>query len=232
MEENKENNILLDFEEKTSEIKLAEDTKPFEDKPKADKKSVKISLRTIIIVVVIVAVLVLVYIFKGVFVAATVNGSPIGRLTVIEKLEKASGQALLDSLIEQKLIADEAQAQNIEVTDEEVAEEIKKIEDQISAQGGDLDDTLAQQGMSRQELEEQILLQKQVEKMLVDKIEVSDEDVANYISTYQLDIADEEMETAYGQIKAQIKNQKLSQEVETFLGDLKDKADIKYFVKY
>jgi len=236
-----ENKNMMDKEEKSLEIDLVEDIESLasekknetkEEKPKADKKIIKISLRTIVVVVVVIAVLILAYIFKGLLVAATVNGSPIGRLTVIEKLEKASGQTLLDSLIEQKLITDEAAARNIEVTNEEVADEIKKIEDQISAQGGNLEDTLEQQGMTRQDLEEQILLQKQLEKMLSDKIEVTDDDVANYISTYKLDIPEEQQATAYEQIKAQIKNQKLSQEFDTFLGELKDKADIKYFVKY
>jgi hypothetical protein len=99
MEKNKENSDLSEQEEKINEIIPSK-----EPKVAKKKKIIKIPVRTIIVLIIIIALLALAYIFKGLLVVATVNGSPIGRLGVIEKLEKASGKTLLDSMIEQKLI--------------------------------------------------------------------------------------------------------------------------------
>ena len=57
----------------------AESLNAQEHQQKAYKKSIKIkiSIKTAIIIVVIIALGVLAYIYKGLFIAATVNGSPI-----------------------------------------------------------------------------------------------------------------------------------------------------------
>ena len=57
----------------------------------------KINLKTAIIIAVVIVVGVLAYIYKGSFIAVTVNGSPISRFAVIGKLEKTSGKQTLDS---------------------------------------------------------------------------------------------------------------------------------------
>ena len=67
---------------------LSSSTNAQEHQKKTEKKSIKISLKTVIIILVIIAFGAL-YIFKGLFIAATVNGTPISRLTVIQKLEKS-----------------------------------------------------------------------------------------------------------------------------------------------
>lgn len=196
------------------------------------KKTIKINLCTIIIVVIVIAVLVLAYIFKGLFIAATVDGSLISRLTVVERLEKISGQSILDSLINQKLVSAAARAQNIEITAEEIAEEIKNLEDQFAAQGSTLDEVLEMQNMTRADLEEEIIFQKQLEQLVTDKITVTDEEVADYISTYELEIPEDQQELANEQIRNELKNQKINQEVDALINNLKEDADIKYFVKY
>ena len=70
----------------------------------AFKKRQFISTKTAIIIAVIIILAALVYYYKGLFIAATINGSPITRLAVIKELEKASGKQALDSLITKKLI--------------------------------------------------------------------------------------------------------------------------------
>src|SRR3990167_8103091 len=70
------------------------------------QKQITISIKAAIVIGVIIVVGALAYRYKGLLVAATVNGSPISRFSVIEELEKKSGKATLDALIIQKLIAD------------------------------------------------------------------------------------------------------------------------------
>ncbi|HPI67401.1 MAG TPA: hypothetical protein PKZ16_02575 [bacterium] len=205
-----------------------------EELPPEDKKvvKIKISRKAIIVAAVVIVVLVLAYFLKGIFIAATVDGSPIGRLTVIQKLEKISGKNLLDSLINQKLVEQEAKDKKIVVTAEEVEAEIKKIETQVSTQGLTLEEALAAQYMKLEDLKKQITFQKQVEKMIADKIKVTDEEVEQYISDNKVTLEAGQEASAKEQIKAGLENQKFNQAGEDLLKALKDKAKIRYFVEY
>ena len=198
----------------------------------ADEKSIKISIKTAIIIVVIIALGALAYIYKGLFIAATVDGSPISRLAIIQKLEKASGKNLLDSLITEKLVQNEAKAKKIVVSKDEINGEIKKIEDRILAQGGTLDAALASQGMTTDDLKKQIILQKEVEKLVADKINVTDEEVAQYIKDNKVSIPKGEEAAANDQIKNELRNQKLNKETDALIAALKSQAKIRYFVNY
>lgn len=202
--------------------------------PEDDKKviKIKISRQAALIIGGVIVVLVAVYLLKGLLIAATVNGSPIGRLTVINKLEKASGKNLLDSLINQKLVSKEAKAKNIVVSDEEIDTEIKNLEIQVTAQGTNLDAALALQGMNRDDLRQQIIFQKQVEKLVADKTAVTEAEVAKYITDNKINIPKGQEATANAQIKSELSNQKLNQAATSLLETLKSQAKIKYFVKY
>ena len=207
-----------------------------ESQQKAGKKFIKISFKTtillIIILIIIIAIGALVYVNKGLFIVATVNGSPISRLTIIQKLEKASGKSLLDSLITEKLIQDEASAKKIVISNEEINGEIKKIEDQVTAQGGTLDAALAAQGMSMDDLKTRIILQKEMEKLLADKINVTDAEVAQYITDNKVSVPTGREAAINDQIRSELSSQKLNNEAQTLITDLKSKAKIQYFVNY
>ena len=77
---------------------------------------------------IILFIILLLYFFKGLFIAAIVNGEPITRLSVVKELEKQSGKATLDNLITKKLILQEAKKRNVQVTKADLDSEIKKIE--------------------------------------------------------------------------------------------------------
>ncbi len=203
-----------------------------EHRQKADKKSMKIGVKTAIIIAVVIIIGALAYAYKGLFIAATVDGSPISRLTVIQELEKASGKSLLDSLINEKLIQNEVSAKKIVVSDDEINSEIKTIGDQVAAQGNTLDAALAAQGMSIDDLKKRITIQKELEKLVADKINVTDEEVAQYIKDNEISIPEGKEAAIAGQIKNEIRNQKLNTEAQTLITDLKSKAKIQYFINY
>ena len=210
----------------------AESTSVQEHQQKTDEKSIKISIKTVIIIVVSIALGVLAYIYKGLFIAATVNGTPISRLTIIQKLEKASGKSLLDSLITEKLIQDEADAKKIVVSNDEINAGIKEVQDQIVAQGSTLDAALSAQGMSMDDLKKRIIVQKEVEKLVADKINVTDQEIAQYIIDNKISIPSGQEAAINDQVKNELRNQKLNTEAQTLINDLKAKAKIRYFVNY
>ena len=218
-----------------------------ESQPPAEKKSItggkppgiwnimfpiKIGIKAIVIVAVIIALAGLAYVYKGLFIAATVDGRPISRFAIIQKLEKASGKNLLDSLITEKLIQNEANAKKITVSNDEINAEIKKIEDQITTQGSTLDAALKAQGMSQDDLRKNIILQLEVEKLVAGKMNVTDDEVAQYIKNNAITIPAGQEAAMTAQIKEQLRSQKLSTEANVLITALKAQAKISYFVNY
>jgi parvulin-like peptidyl-prolyl isomerase len=170
---------------------------------------------------------------KGVFIAATVNGSPISRLSVITELEKQGGKQALESLISERLIKAELKKSNIVVSDADVDTEIKKIEEQVASQGGTLEEALTAQGMSMDILRTQIATQKGLEVLLADKVKVSDEELATALKSAEGSAPEgmttDELKTA---ITEQLKQQKFQEEAQKWIADITAGADIKYFVTY
>lgn len=170
---------------------------------------------------------------KGIFVAATVNGSPISRLSVIAELEKQGGKQALESIITERLIGAELQKNNIVVSDADIDAEIKKIEEQVASQGGTLEEALTAQGMSMDVLRTQIATQKGLEQLLSDKITISDEELATASKSAEGSapegMTSDELKTA---ITEQLKQQKFQGEAQKWIADITANADIEYFVTY
>lgn len=183
--------------------------------------------------VAVVLVIVALVFAKGLFVAATVNGSPISRWSVIKELEKQGGKQALESMIDSKVIEGEINKQKITIDQSEVDAEIKKIETQVSAQGGTLDQALAAQGMTKEKLIQQITIQKKLQKLLADKVAVSEAEIDAYIKDSKATLPkDMKMEDFRKKIGEQLKQQKFQQEAQTWVSDLTAKAKIKYYVNY
>jgi len=204
---------------------------------KAGKTKKKIDLKKYrkpaLLAVGLLAVLAAAYQYKGVFVSAVVNGSPISRLSVIRELEKEAGQQALDRLITKKLIAAEVARKKIVVTPSDIDAEVKKIGDSVTKQGGTLEEALAQQGMTEGDLREQMLMQKELEKILGNKVKVTDEDVTRYV-TQSKAAAPAGMSDAdfMDQIREQLKSQKFNDEVGKWIAAAKAKASIRYYAGY
>lgn len=183
-------------------------------------------------VAVFLAVLILaglVYFLKGQLIVATVNGKPVWRLTLLAELEKQSGKEVLDSLITKTLILQEAQKQKVIISEDEITQEITTLEEKIREQGQDLDNLLSLQNMSRVELREQIKIQKMIEKMVGANIQVSDQEIDSYLEENK-DFLPQEVssEEAREDARSKITQQKISEEIQTWINSLKEKAVINY----
>lgn len=180
-------------------------------------------------VVLLAAVL---FFYKGLFVAATVNGQPISRLAVVSQLEKQGGKQALSNLIVEALVRQEAQKKHIVVTQSDVDAQLKKIEDQLKGQGVTLDDALAAQGLSRSDLVNQLELEGMLTK-LVGPASVSDADVQKYMdankNTLPTNLSEQELKA---QVKSQLEQQAVQQKEQAYVASLQKNAKINYFVSY
>ena len=188
---------------------------------------------TVAIGIAVILLLVGLFFVKGIFIAATVDGSPISRLSVIKELEKQGGKQALESIINKKLIENELNKQKITADKEEVDKEIKKIEAQVAGQGSTLASALAMQGMTEEKLREQITIQEKLKKVLADKIAVTDTEVDAYIKDNKVTPPkDAKLEDFRKQIRDQLTQQKFQQEAQKWVSSLIAGAKIKYYVKY
>ncbi|MBI1862618.1 SurA N-terminal domain-containing protein [Candidatus Microgenomates bacterium] len=198
---------------------------PVEHKP-SDKKKYLLPLSVLVI-------LALLYAFKGMFIAATVNGQPIGRLTVIRELEKQSGKRALENLVTKSLIIQEGKKKNITVSDTDIANQIKKIEKNISAQGMTLDQALQAQGMSKDALKEELKVQLIAQKLVGDKVNITDKDVADYQSQNKEMFAQNPSQAPSAeQIREQLKQQKQQQLTQDYITKLRKDAKVAYYTSY
>ena len=220
-----------DKKQKTPQKKIiVEDLVKKEETPViSKKKSSKIFFYAFILIVIAL----LIYFGAKFFLAASVNGQLVSRLSVIKALEKQGGRKILDDMILKILITQEAKKRKITVTKKDLDAEIKKIETNITSQGMTLDQLLQQQGMSKSDLIEEVNIQMLLTKMIGDSIKVSEKEIDEYIDLQKKQLPeDSTQEFPREQVKATINQQKLQEKAQSFIAELKAKAKINYFIEY
>ena len=139
-----------------------------------------INMHIIFLVIIIGVIIGLYYKYGNV---AVVNGKGISRITYIKKLEKNDSKQLLEQMITENLIWGEANKKGIKIDKSVIDEEIKKIEEQIISQGQTLELALSSRGMSRKDLEDQISLQKIVERLSATETQITQAQIDEFLKT-------------------------------------------------
>ena len=178
----------------------------------------------VVIVVIILLLAGLVVAKKNWFVVAMVNNRPITSVELYQKLNQRYGKDVLDSLIEEKLIKDEAKKQKASVSSQEVDKKLKEIEDQLGGKEA-LDFALSSRGLSLAQLREQINVQLLVEKMVGKDIQVSDKDIEDFIKDNPA-----AKDLSKDKVKEQVRSQKINEKFPTWLEEIKKKAKISKFI--
>lgn len=181
---------------------------------------------------VIVAVLVAVF-FKSLFVVAMVNGKPISRLELIGELERLAGKQALNSLVTRVLIEQEAAKKKVAVTQKETDEAVAKLTDDLKKQGQDINKLLTAQGMTMSSLQEQLRVQKLVEKIFEKDLKVTDKEVTDYIEKNKEQLPENQDEASLKEsVMQQLKQQKLSDLFQGWLQTAQKNAKITYYLNF
>lgn len=202
--------------------------------PQQEKRvPIKFTKRRLIISVIVILIAGSIFLYKKQFAAVTVNGETISKQQIIRELEKRGGKQVLNDLITQVLIAQEAKRKGIKMSDQEINAETKKVEATLVKQGQNLEQALQQQGMTKQDFTEQMQVRKMIEKMVGRDIEITDKELDEFIKQNQMFIP-EATNSAEGRDNAreQLKQQKVKEKYQPWIADLQKKAKINYFVKY
>jgi|GEM_PF-5630854 len=172
------------------------------------------------------------YLGKSLVVSAIVGRTPVFTWTLNKKVNSLYRQNVLNALIERTLVKNEAKKQGISVTDDEVNTEIDRIKSQIEATGGDLDSYLAMNGESYNDFVEDVSYNVIVEKLLLPKINISDQDIQDYFDQ-NTDLFDPgtKLEDVKDQIVQNLQYQQMQQQYSTLVSQLQANAKIITFVK-
>jgi parvulin-like peptidyl-prolyl isomerase len=181
----------------------------------------------------IVIIIGLAYIFRGQFIAAMVNGQPISRFKVLRTSEEMQGSQVLDNLILEALIEQKARAEGIQITDEVVDSRIEEIRQSLTEQGQDFDQLLELQGISMQKLRSDIKVDEMINLMVGLDIDISEEEIEQYLESNRDFLPEEASEEELQQMASQqLEQQQMSQKYQEWLTNLREEANIQYFVGY
>jgi hypothetical protein len=160
---------------------------------------------------------------------AAVNGRQVSRLEYIKNMEKQGGKQVLEGMIEESLIMGEASKKGVTIEQGVIDSEITKIDDQLKTQGQTLDAALTAQSMTKNDLIQQIKLQKTVEKLANSPTEVTQAQIDDFLAKnkdqFPKTATKEEMTTT---AKTQLLSQLRSEAISKWFEELKKAATIIY----
>ncbi len=164
---------------------------------------------------------------KSLFVVAKVDNKFIFSWDLNSKLKERYGQATLDDIVALQLIKNEMVKQKINVSSAEIDSKVSDVRKSLGEVK--LEDALKSQNMTMKALKEQLYVQVGVEKLLSSQIQISDEEVAKYITDYgsALSGTDDEKKV---EAKNALRDQKMQELVGTWLEQLKAKAKVTKYI--
>ncbi|MDO8451556.1 MAG: hypothetical protein Q7S76_01675 [bacterium] len=162
---------------------------------------------------------------KGYVISAIVNGRPIFWWQVNHALTSRFGTQTMERMVSEALIEGEAKNRNIVVTQAEIS---SKQDDILKSFGGQvsIDELLQYQGISRQEFERDLYLQLIVQKILQSEVSVTEEDVSAYIASNSAALSATEPSSLREEARQGLINQKISERIQPWFAELKEKAQI------
>lgn len=114
-------------------------------------------------------------------IVAKVDKVEISREEFYDRLIAISGNEVLETLIAETLVDLEVEKLEIEITDEEIEKEIADLKEYYGGED-QLANALSSSGMTQDDLEEQIVMNLRIQKLVEPYIDITDEQVEDYFN--------------------------------------------------
>lgn len=163
-------------------------------------------------------------------VVAMVNGQPVLRTELDQRLASTYGKETLENLIIEKLIADEAAKNKISVSEKDIDGEVAAISESLG-EGTKIEDVLAMQGMTTQSFRDQMKLKIQVDKILEKDITITDAEITQYLKDNASTLIATDEAAKKEEAKTALHDQKINEKVQGWIGDLLANGKITRFLK-
>ncbi|RBP00825.1 peptidylprolyl isomerase [Rossellomorea aquimaris] len=187
-----------------------------------DKKKRSITLWSVIGGIVVVGTMLAMFGFSKEEVVAKVGSKSISKEDLYSTLVDQYGEAALDTLIAEKIVELEGDKEDISVKDSEIDEELKSMKDSYGGEEA-FDEALASSGASLDSVKENIRSFLITEKLLKDRISISDDQIKEYFEANKDTFAQEEQVEASHIL---VEDEKTAQEVKKKLDDGGDFAEL------
>lgn len=208
-------------------------SKPAEKLQNIDNPAQSISRRFSVKNILLIAILVIIALawkFKGSFIVAMVNGQPISRWQLNDRLMKKFGDQTLDSVINEGLILAAARKKGISIKQEDVNNKIKQIENRLNGKMT-LDDALKAQGLTRDDLHKELEIQLSIEKLFEKEATVSSNEIDDYMKKNSQSFKNATDPGLVNQeVKSMLLQQKTSDLFEKWFEDVRKNAKITKFL--
>lgn len=189
----------------------------------------KLSTRNILVIVILV-IIALAWKFKGNFIAAMVNGQPVSRWQLNDRLMKKFGNQMLDSVINEKLILAAAKQKGIIIASENIDNRIKQIEGRLNGKMT-LDDAIKAQGLTREDLRKELEIQLFIEKLFEKDATVSSNEIDDYVKkNNQIFKSATDTAAVNQEVKSMLLQQKTSDLFEKWFNDVRKNSKITKFL--
>lgn len=176
----------------------------------------------------VIVIAIVLFLAKSLFLAAVVNGRPIFKWQLDRELEKRYGAQILDNLITEKLINQEAGKLKINTTKEDIDKELEAVK-QTLPQGTDLETALKAQGMTMDDFLKQVKIKLQAEKILNPKITTTDAEIEEFASKSASFLTSTDSGKQKEEATTLLRQQKLGQVFNEWLKEIQSKAKILKF---
>lgn len=179
-------------------------------------------------------------------VIASVNGVDIAKGKFYDELVRNSGNQILNGLIQEELVKQEADKAGIRVTDADLEKELNYFKKTLSVKSDEeFEMLLMQYGMTKEQIKQQMPMQVRLRKMLEPKTTVTEDDMKKYYdenkellstpeqvkASHILVATKEESESILAQLKTGADFAKLAGEKSIDPGSKSKGGDLDYFTK-
>lgn len=166
--------------------------------------------------------------YRGQFIAAMVNTKPITRWELNSKLTDRYGQSVLEEMIKETLVKEEATKNKIVVTEKELSDEFTKLETQSGGKAALMESAksfgLTSEAQIKQYISFSLISKKLGETLFANT--VTDTDVKKFYDDNKKSIGDKKIEEVKEEIKAYLIQSKMM----TWVEELRTKSKVKLFI--
>lgn len=195
--------------------------------PKTSEKKTNTG-KILLVIAIFIILFFIAYRNRSLIIVATVNGKPVWRPVLEQKMVNQVGQKALDEIINEQILTDEMAKRNIIVTDKDIEAKIAEIQKTLPS-GTKLQDALTAQGMNFGDFRNQIKLQLGVEKMLSD-VKISDKDIKDFIEQNKQYLTATDEASIREQAIKSLQGTKRNEEFQKIFENLKKQAKISRFL--
>lgn len=174
--------------------------------------------------------IVLIWKLKGYLIVATVNGQPISRWELTDKLTRRFGGQTLDDIINERLLLAALRQKGIFIPNQEIDARIKQIEERLK-DSLSLAEALKAQGLTTEEFRRQIEIQSSIDKLFDKEATTSSSEIEEYIrKNNQAYKSATDPVSVREEVKAILRQQKISDLFDSWFSQIRKDAKIAKFL--